>query len=74
MEEVQTLLDPRVADVRLEFGIARAEVAHAAIARAQAEQMSAIVATLREAREFPPWRWKRTTTAQAAVCTPAASC
>lgn len=53
MEEVQTLLDPRVADVRLEFGIARAEVAHAAIARAQAEQMSAIVATLREAREFP---------------------
>ena len=53
MEEVQTLLDPRVADVRLEFGIARAEVAHTAIARAQAEQMSAIVATLREAREFP---------------------
>lgn len=53
MEEVPTLLDARIPDVRLEFGIARAEVAHTAIARAQAEQMSAIVATLREAREFP---------------------
>ncbi len=53
MEEVLTLLDPRRPDVRVEFGIARAEVAHAAIARAQAEQWSAIAATLREARDFP---------------------
>lgn len=53
MEEVLTLLDPRRPDVRVEFGIARAEVAHAAIARAQAEQWAAIAATLREARDFP---------------------
>jgi hypothetical protein len=53
MEEVLSLLDERLPDVRLEFGIARAEVAHAAIARAQAEQLSAIAATLREARDFP---------------------
>ena len=53
MEGVPTLLDQRLPDVRLEFVIARAEVAHAAVARAQAEQMSAIVATLREARDFP---------------------
>lgn len=53
MEEVPTLLDQRLPDVRLEFGIARAEVAHTAVARAQAEQMSAIAATLREARDFP---------------------
>jgi hypothetical protein len=53
MEEVQTLLDERLPDVRLEFGIARAEVAHSAIARAQAEQLAAIAATLREARDFP---------------------
>ncbi len=40
-------------DVRLEFGLARAEVARRAVARAQAEQLSAIAATLLEAREFP---------------------
>ncbi len=53
MEEVLTLLDPRLPDVRVEFGIARAEVAHSAIARSQAEQWAAIAATLREARDFP---------------------
>lgn len=40
-------------DVRVEFGIARAEVARGTVNRAQAEQLSAIAATLREAREFP---------------------
>lgn len=40
-------------DVRVEFGIARAEVARSTVNRAQAEQLAAIAATLREAREFP---------------------
>jgi len=53
MEAVLTALDPRMPDVRLEFGLARAEVARRVATRAQAEQMSAIAATLREARAFP---------------------
>jgi hypothetical protein len=53
MEAFQTALDPRMPDVRLEIGLARAEVARRAATRAHAEQLSAISASLREAREFP---------------------
>ena len=53
MEAILTALDPRMPDVRLGMGLARAEVARRAATRAQAEQMSAIAATLREARDFP---------------------
>ncbi len=47
------LLDERRADVRVEFGMARAEVAQRSFTRAFAEQLAAIDATLREARESP---------------------
>ncbi len=47
------LLDERRPDVRVEFGMARAEVAQRSSTRAFAEQLAAIDATLREAREFP---------------------
>lgn len=46
-------LDPRRADVRVEFGVARAEVAHVAINRLTAEQWAALADTLDEARHFP---------------------
>ena len=50
---MQTLLDTRNAEVRVEFGMARAEVALATASRAFAEQLAAIHAILREARDFP---------------------
>lgn len=52
MDEVW-LLDETHPDVRLEFGLAEAEVAASAIARATAAQMAAIVTVLREARAYP---------------------
>lgn len=48
-----TALDPTRADVRVEFGLARAEFAARAATRAHAEQLAAIDATLYEARQFP---------------------
>ena len=47
------LLDETHSDVRLEFGLAEAEIAAAAIARATAAQMRAIVEVLDEARRHP---------------------
>lgn len=47
------LLDETHADVRLEFGLAEAEIAAEAIARATAAQMNAIVEVLAEARRHP---------------------
>ena len=47
------LLDPAHADVRVEFGMAEAEIAASAIARSTAAQMRAIVAVLAEARRDP---------------------
>jgi hypothetical protein len=47
------LLDERFPDVRVELGMARAEFAARASIRAYADQLVAIDATLREAREFP---------------------
>lgn len=52
MEEPR-LLDPRHPEVRLEFGMAEAEVAASAIARSTAAQMRGIVAVLAEARRHP---------------------
>lgn len=46
-------LDPRHADVRVEFGVARAEVAHEAINRLTAEQWAAFAEVLDEARDTP---------------------
>jgi hypothetical protein len=46
-------LNPADADVRLEFGLARAEVAQRAASIAAAELLLGIDATLREAREYP---------------------
>jgi hypothetical protein len=48
-----TALDPTRAEVRVEFGLARAEVAARTATIAHAEQLAAIDATLREARAFP---------------------
>ena len=48
-----TALDPRDADVRVEYSMARAEVALRSASMAYAEQLAAIDATLREARAFP---------------------
>lgn len=53
MESPVTLLDASAAEVRIDFGIARAEVAQRASAAAHAEQLAAIDATLREASAFP---------------------
>jgi hypothetical protein len=53
MEAVDTLLDASSAEVRVEFGMARAEVALRSASMAFAEQLAAIDATLREARAFP---------------------
>jgi hypothetical protein len=58
MESPATLLDPSAsglpgAEVRVEFGMARAEVALRSASAAHAEQLAAIDATLREARAFP---------------------
>lgn len=52
MEEPR-LLDPTHPEVRLEFGMAEAEVAASAIARSTAAQMRVIVAVLAEARRHP---------------------
>lgn len=48
-----TALDPARAEVRVEFGLARAELAQRSARRAVAEQYAAIEATLAEARAFP---------------------
>lgn len=48
-----TALDPRDPDVRVEFGMARAEFAQLSATIAYAEQIAAIDATLDEARAFP---------------------
>jgi hypothetical protein len=58
MESPDTLLDPGAsgvvgAEVRVEFGMARAEVALRSASAAHAEQLAAIDATLREARAYP---------------------
>lgn len=50
---METLLNPADPDVRVEFGLARAEVAARTAARAYAEQLAAIHAVLSEARAFP---------------------
>jgi len=47
------LLDPVDADVRVEFGMAEAEIAQRAQWRASAEVLRAIDATLREAAQHP---------------------
>lgn len=51
--EPPLLLDPRRAEVRVEFGVARAEVASAAVNRASAEQWAALADVLDEARTAP---------------------
>jgi hypothetical protein len=48
-----TLLDPSLADVRLEFAIAEAEIAQAAERRSAAALIAALGTALREARETP---------------------
>jgi hypothetical protein len=53
MESFPSVLDPVNPDVRVEFGIARAEFARSQVNRATAEQMVAIHSVLSEAREFP---------------------
>ena len=53
METPTTLLDASHAEVRVEFSMARAEVALRSASVAFAEQLAAIDATLREARAFP---------------------
>ncbi len=58
MNSPDTLLDPGAfgvggAEVRVEFGMARAEVALRSASAAHAEQLAAIDATLREARTYP---------------------
>lgn len=45
--------DPRRPDVRIEFGVARAEVAHEAINRLSAEQWASFADVLDEARDAP---------------------
>jgi hypothetical protein len=52
MEDLR-LLDPSLVDVRLEFGMAEAEIAAAAIARSTAAQMRAILGVLDEVRADP---------------------
>jgi hypothetical protein len=51
--EIPLLLDPAHADVRVEFGMARAEVALEFANRATAEHWAAIADTLDEARDHP---------------------
>lgn len=51
--EPPRLLDESRAETRVEFGMARAEVAQSSAIRAHAEQLAAIEVTLREARDFP---------------------
>ncbi|CAN5483340.1 HNH endonuclease signature motif containing protein [soil metagenome] len=53
MDEIDQLLDPARADVRIGFGLARAEYAHRSANRAAAEQWAAIDETLDEARCSP---------------------
>jgi hypothetical protein len=53
MESLDSLLDPRHPDVRVEFSMARAEYAARAVTVALAEQVAAIHETLVEARAFP---------------------
>jgi hypothetical protein len=53
MEVADPVLDPRLADVRIEFGIARAESSAAAANRATAELHAALDETLREAGDHP---------------------
>lgn len=53
MQSPESLLDSRHPEVRVEFGMARAEFAFRAATRAVAEQHAAIHATLAEARAFP---------------------
>lgn len=53
MKDPGTLLDASAAEVRVDFGMARAEVAQRTASAAHAEQLAAIDATLREARAFP---------------------
>lgn len=53
MDEPIRLLDPVHADVRVEFGLAEAEVLAASLARTTARQMRTIAAVLAEARQHP---------------------
>lgn len=53
MEAPEILLDSRHPDVRIDFGMTRAEFAQRAGIRAFADQLGAIHATLGEARDFP---------------------
>ncbi|CAN5183792.1 HNH endonuclease signature motif containing protein [soil metagenome] len=53
MKELDSLLDPRRADVRVEFGVARAEFAHGQINRSTAEQWGSFDDILTEARRWP---------------------
>jgi hypothetical protein len=53
MEPFDHPADPRRADVRVEFGVARAEVSHCAINRLTAEQWASFADVLDEARRSP---------------------
>lgn len=53
MSVAPSILDPSHADVRVEFGMARAEYALRRANQAEAELMAAVDDTLREAREHP---------------------
>jgi hypothetical protein len=53
MEPFDHAADPRRADVRVEFGVARAEVSHGAINRLTAEQWGSFADVLDEARHSP---------------------
>lgn len=51
--EAPLFVDPRHAVVRVEFGVARAEVAWSTVNRASAEQWAAVATVLEEARAHP---------------------
>ncbi len=53
MEPETSALDASHADVRVEFGMARAELAAQTVTQAFAAQLAAVHATLREARAYP---------------------
>ncbi|MCU1439527.1 MAG: hypothetical protein JWP85_524 [Rhodoglobus sp.] len=53
MTHPQPHIDPRRAEVRVEWGMARAEVAMRSVTIAHAEQLAAIELTLRDARAYP---------------------
>jgi hypothetical protein len=53
MEPFDHAADPRRADVRVEFGVARAEVSHSGVNRLTAEQWASFADVLDEARRSP---------------------